>query len=109
MADLRYLARRHLGIGAPVRRWTAYDRFRSNLRSAESHPLAAFLSFSDEAAGIGLGPDWRGMVADLEAEGSALIGAVPCPDAIPHGWEHSQTGEVLDFTGGPCPSCGAVV
>lgn len=86
----------------------ALERFKWNLASANSHPLAAFLSF--EAPDLGFpAPEWAELIADAEAEGSRLIGAVPCPDEVPHGWEHSQTGEVHDFKGGPCPSCGAIV
>jgi hypothetical protein len=90
----------------------ALRRFVADLSIGHRDAVGGWLAFSDDAAALGLGPDWRESVAAVEAEGSALIGALPCPDAIPHGWERTSTeplGQVEDFSGGPCPSCGAIV
>lgn len=86
--------------------------FKRNLALADgpdAHPLVAFLSLDDDAAAMGLGPDWAGQVRDMEAECDALIGARPCPDGIPHGWESPRfPGEMQAFRA-PCPSCGAAL
>lgn len=87
----------------------ALRRFKRNLDATNSHPLAAWLSFSEEAEAAGLAWDPSRDVADVEAECDALIGARPCPDEIPHGWESSRRpGEVLAYAA-PCPSCGAAL
>lgn len=59
---------------------------------------------------------WPELVAEMEAEGAALIGAKPCEGArlgVPHGLEWPEPGPdgyaqivpALD----PCPFCGAAV
>lgn len=85
-----------------VREGPALRRFKRNLAARDSHPLAAALSdmFADESFTLD--------VRDLEAECDARIGAVRCPDQVPHGWEHSVTGEMSGYAA-PCPSCGAVL
>lgn len=91
--------------------------FERQLAAANSSPFAAYLSFSDDVAAIGLGTDWRGMVEDVEAEGTRVLGAVPCPgphaDALVN-WRsgpRAGTQEYKDdvLNGEPCPSCGAAV
>lgn len=92
--------------------------FERQLAAANSSPFAAWLSFSDEVASIGLVTDWRGMVEALEAEGSRLIGAVPCPGvAMPDGY-HAEHGDFMEYGEAllrdvphstTCPSCKAAV
>ena len=79
------------------------DYFEYQLGAANSSPFAAYLSFSDDVAAIGLGIDWGGFVDNVEAEGSRLVGAKPC--GFLHAFE--SHGEVVAVS--PCPSCKAAV
>jgi hypothetical protein len=92
----------------------AMRRFKVRLLDAESSPLAMWLS-TELAPTFGKGEEWDPfvtLVSAVEAEGSALIGAVPCPRH--HGIEDNR-GEIgtYDFVADrdalPCPSCGAAL
>ena len=78
------------------------NHFERQFAAANSSPFAAWLSFSEETTSLGLVTDWRGMVEDLEAEGSRLIGAKPC--GLRHAYD---SGEAIDRL--PCPQCKAAV
>jgi len=85
----------------------ALGRMTANLRAVQSSALALYMATEVP----GLEHDFARDVAEAEAEGSALIGAVLCPGW--HGWE-PMTPEpadvVVDLSNGrPCPACGAVV
>lgn len=52
----------------------------------------------------------RRTVAEAEAEGASLIGALPCPGAkvgVPHGIEWDGGREIVGPLLNPCPFCGA--
>lgn len=83
--------------------------FERQLAAANSSPFAAWLSFSDEVTDIGLVTDWGGMVKDLEAEGSWLIGAVPCPAPHGAGGTFPPEVEMTNIIPSGCPACGAAV
>jgi hypothetical protein len=85
----------------------ALRRFIDAFRDATSHPLALWLSteLAEESGGVVPDP-WPVLVADLEAEGNALIGARTCP--VPHGPEDSR-GRIAAASLYPCPSCGAAL
>lgn len=78
----------------------ALDAFVRNLRAVESSRVAMWLS--TEAPDQGFPDPWTPLVADLETEGNAVLGAVPC--IAPHG--HGRDGTV-PFTDA-CPACGAI-
>lgn len=81
----------------------AMRRFKENFLSAESNPLAMWLS-TELAPAFGRGEEWDPfvtLVRDVEDEGSALIGAKPCPGQ--HGAE--EYGGMAEV--GPCFECGA--
>lgn len=94
----------------------AMRRFKSEFPAVASRPFAAWLA--TELAGelgdprFSAEPDLARLVADVEAEGNALIGAVPCPRR--HGIENNK-GEIgtYDFAEDrdvlPCPACGAAL
>lgn len=87
---------------------TAFDALRRDLAAANSHPLAAFLSFEGGDA-LGVGPDWAGAVAAVEDEGSRLIGAVPCSEVHGRGGLFPHEDYLVPAHDGPCPSCGAAL
>ncbi|WP_036959103.1 hypothetical protein [Promicromonospora kroppenstedtii] len=89
----------------------AMRRFKNRLLDAESNPLAMWLS-TELAPAFGKGEEWDPfvtLVSAVEAEGSALIDAVKCPDGLPHGvaFPSDASGSIRDVFSEPCPSCGA--
>lgn len=70
-----------------------------------AHPFAAWISEAVPAAG-GYDP-LPEIVAEAEAEGARLIGALPCPE--PHGMADEHDPENVLFALTTCPACGARV
>lgn len=92
----------------------AMRRFKSEFLAVASRPFAAWLA-TELAVELGdprfsASPDLARLVADAEAEGNALIGAVPCP--LPHGFDIGDPVPAPTsalWAAGPCPSCGAAL
>lgn len=91
----------------------AMRRFKGSLLEATSSPLALWLS-TELAPSFGKGEEWDPfvtLVADVEAEGSALIGGVQC--GTDHGHERpAHPGESEPSAWllmSACPSCGAAL
>lgn len=76
---------------------------------AVAHPLAAWLT--DNMPDFGAFDAIGALVADHEAEGSALIGAKPC--LVAHGIEWPEPGPdgraLIVPLPSSCPACGAAV
>lgn len=92
----------------------AMRRFKDHFREATSNALVMWLS-TELAPTFGKGEEWDPfvtLVADVEAEGNAVVGARTCPRR--HGIEDNR-GEIgtYDFLEDrdvlPCPRCGAAL
>lgn len=91
----------------------ALRRYLRNFQLVSSEPLALWLSTELPDASGGIMPDpFVEIVADVEAEGSALIGAGPACQWR-HGVEDPEGNVIpanwLALTGLPCPACGAAL
>lgn len=92
----------------------ALRRFLSDLKliGTRDGALALFMTtvYPYESGQPALDP-WPEVVADVEREGNARIGAVSCP--MPHGVEDEYDGVAAPtralWAAEPCPACGAAL
>lgn len=92
----------------------AMRRFKDHFLRATSNALVMWLS-TELAPAFDRGEEWDPfvtLVADVEAEGSALIGARPC--RVDHGYDGVglSSGEMHPsayLLGQACPECGAAL
>lgn len=93
------------------RRNRALHWFNHQLRLVTSEPLALWLATELPYESGGVVPDpFVELVADVELEGNARIGAVACP--LPHGAEDPE-GNIIPtralWAAEACPACGAAL